>query len=332
MEGDITTDVVTIDGVSLPDTQVAISYALDFNNVLGLGYVVDQAPGSSPKNANTSLPYRLAQAGQINSPAYSLWMDDTFAATILFGGVDTTKYSGTLHTFPVPSINGVYYMPGIMVTDLVLQTNVTQRITGLPAFFVLDLGISETYIPNNVFLDLYKQFGVQQKDPKLPYGTIPCDMGESNYSVTFTFSGVDFVVLLSSFIGETGDYGNCELYLRPSGGDWGILGVTFLRNAYFVHDMLHNEVSLGQRDFGPRSNGSNILEISNSTSAIKGAVSVSVTASGTIPTGDRFFWGRAQYPTASTPTPTSTEAGAPLATGNPFALVAGILGAGLMLV
>lgn len=93
LEGDMTTDVVTVAGVSLPDTQVAVSYDVDFDNIIGLGYVVDQAPGSSPKNFNTSLPYRLAEAGHINSPAYSLWLDGTIAATVLFGGVDTTKYS-----------------------------------------------------------------------------------------------------------------------------------------------------------------------------------------------------------------------------------------------
>lgn len=219
-----------------------------------------------------------------------------------------------------------------MVTDLVLQINVSQRIASLPAYFVLDLGISETYLPNGVWLDLYKQLSVQRKGARLPYGMIPCAMGQSNYNVTFTFSGVDFAVPLSNLVGEEGDEGICELYLNPSGGDWGILGATFLRDAYVVYDLLHNEVSLGKRDFGPRSNGSDILEISNGTSAIKRAVYVSVTASGTIPTGDRSSWGRGQYPTASTPSPTTTEAGAPLSTGNPFALVAGILGAGLILV
>jgi hypothetical protein len=202
------------------------------------------------------------------------------------------------------------------------------------------MGLGLTLLPDAVFLDVFEKLGVKRLFTGRAYGTVPCTVAQSNYTITFSFSGIDFAVPLRNFVSEPYSDENCVLYLNPSGGDWGVLGGSSLREAYVVYDLLNNEVSLAQRDFGPRSTGSHVLEISHGPNAVEGAVSVSVTASAAIPTGDRSDWGYEPSPTSSTSriatskiaTSTSTDAGVSLPTGNPFALVAGIIGAGLVLV
>lgn len=73
----------------MPNMQLAVSYGVDYQNTLGLGYVVGE-----PSAPYTNLPQGLVNNGRINSAAYSLWMDDPTgtAATLLLGGVDTAGF------------------------------------------------------------------------------------------------------------------------------------------------------------------------------------------------------------------------------------------------
>ncbi|EXL97288.1 hypothetical protein FOIG_10338 [Fusarium odoratissimum NRRL 54006] len=48
-----------------------------------------------------NLPYALAEAGEINTPAFSLWLDNKTHGEFLFGGVNKAKYIGPLVSYPV---------------------------------------------------------------------------------------------------------------------------------------------------------------------------------------------------------------------------------------
>ncbi|KAK2667548.1 Peptidase family A1 domain [Fusarium oxysporum f. sp. vasinfectum] len=48
-----------------------------------------------------NLPYALAEAGEINTPALSLWLDNKTHGEFLFGGVKKAKYIGPLVSYPV---------------------------------------------------------------------------------------------------------------------------------------------------------------------------------------------------------------------------------------
>lgn len=90
--------------------ELAIDYG-GADSVLGLGYALDNS-------YTKSLPQALAESGQINHAAYSLWVDDSTedSGTLLFGGVNTAKYTGELHTMPIPAFNGQHYLPTVLVT------------------------------------------------------------------------------------------------------------------------------------------------------------------------------------------------------------------------
>ncbi|KAF5572184.1 aspartic-type endopeptidase OPSB [Fusarium pseudoanthophilum] len=72
------------------------------NFVFGVGI-------DSLENANTkypNLPYALADAGEINTPAFSLWLNNETHGEFLFGGVNKAKYTGSSDlTLNIPLAN-----------------------------------------------------------------------------------------------------------------------------------------------------------------------------------------------------------------------------------
>jgi hypothetical protein len=74
--------------------------------VLGIGYTTDEAVVNH-QSSYANLPKAMVADGLINSNAYSLWLNDLDANTgsILFGGVDSDKYTGDLETLPIQKIN-----------------------------------------------------------------------------------------------------------------------------------------------------------------------------------------------------------------------------------
>ena len=53
----------------------------------------------------------MVKDGMIQSNAYSLWLNDLDANTgnILFGGIDTEKYMGSLQTLPIQNDGAPYF-------------------------------------------------------------------------------------------------------------------------------------------------------------------------------------------------------------------------------
>ncbi|KAI7968340.1 hypothetical protein EIK77_010510 [Talaromyces pinophilus] len=236
--------MLTIGSTTL-DTNFIVDYNEIADNILGLGYSLNES--------YTSLPQALVKSGQINSAAYSLWADDLRDnGTILFGGVNSAKYTGELHTMSIPSAD----LPAVLVTDVYVQRNsstpVNTNASGVPAYMILDSFAFFTYVPDAVVEQIYLDLNV-------------------------TFGQNVF------FIYE--DSGSCEFTIVPSGGEAGFLGADFLRAVYTVFDLSNNEISLAQRNFN-NSVPDRILEIGNGSTAaaIPGAVSVSaVTATIALP-------------------------------------------------
>ncbi|KAF5013291.1 hypothetical protein F66182_15195, partial [Fusarium sp. NRRL 66182] len=107
--GILSTDMLTVGSATL-DTNFIVDYDAVADNILGLGYSLNES--------YTSLPQALVKSGQINSAAYSLWADDLRDnGTILFGGVNSAKYSGKLHTMTIPAAD----LPAVIVTDVYVQ-------------------------------------------------------------------------------------------------------------------------------------------------------------------------------------------------------------------
>ncbi|GAM38204.1 aspartyl protease [Talaromyces pinophilus] len=328
--GILGTDMLTIGSTTL-DTNFIVDYNEIADNILGLGYSLNES--------YTSLPQALVKSGQINSAAYSLWADDLRDnGTILFGGVNSAKYTGELHTMSIPSAD----LPAVLVTDVYVQRNsstpVNTNASGVPAYMILDSFAFFTYVPDAVVEQIYLDLNVTFGQNGVSVGEVAdCSSVKSqNYSIIFTFADFDINVPLSFFIYE--DSGSCEFTIVPSGGEAGFLGADFLRAVYTVFDLSNNEISLAQRNFN-NSVPDRILEIGNGSTAaaIPGAVSVSaVTATIALPqttteppmSQTLIFPPTSSIPASSTSTAAAKNA-APTLDSIRNNLAAGLIGAGV---
>lgn len=319
---------MVINDIKIPALELAVNYGIQSNKVLGLGYV---------QGKSSDAPARILQAlvdgGHIKSTAYSLWVDrstNTEAeGTILFGGVNTAKYTGDLHTMPLPASNGIHYLPVVLVTKVSLQNGTSNsHSSGLPAYMALDSTISVTFLPNDIVEGLAQDLNVWWDD-EYQLGNIDCAMKEKDYNITFTFIDFDISSPLSEFIGQSNGE-TCAFEIVPSFNETSVLGNNFLHNAYVVYDLANNEISMAPTNFDEGTG--EILEIGSGATSVSG-VFVSTTALATVPTAIVSPTAILVFPTKSTSSAsivTSTSKGV-AATPTTYSsnILAGLVGLGL---
>ncbi|RYP72431.1 hypothetical protein DL771_004226 [Monosporascus sp. 5C6A] len=259
--GDYVSDTISIGGTTLEDFQFGIGYSSTSNQgILGIGYPVNEVQvGRAGIEPYENLPAKMVSAGRIQSNAYSLWLNDLDAnsGNILFGGVDTERYVGPLHTLPVLADGGVYCDFKITLTSLVLGGEVIAENAALAV--LLDSGSSLTYLPETWVRKIYSQVGAQY-DSTDGAAYVPCSLVGSSDTLDFTFSEPRISVAMNELVldiytayGTRPTFSNgvdaCLFGIAPAGAGTNVLGDTFLRSAYVVYDLDGNEVSLAQTNF-----------------------------------------------------------------------------------
>ena len=291
--GDYASDTIHIGGQELDGLQFGVGYkSTNAQGVLGIGYrsaeaLTDQA------NSYSNLPQLMVDQSMIGSNAYSLWLDDIDSSTgsILFGGVDTDKYHGTLQTLPIEKINGQFQEFVITLSGLSLTSNgKTQSFgSGLPSAVLLDSGSSLTYLPDDITTDIYNALNVQY-DRREGAGVVDCSLGDSSDTLDFVFTSVNISVPMSELVlpnqssEEDNSAGNgtsfsnkkvssiCAFGIASADGTLPTLGDTWLRSAYVVYDLDNNEISLAQTNFNAST--SHIVEIGTGQDSVPDASSV----------------------------------------------------------
>lgn len=251
--------------------------------VLGIGYTTNEVQvGVNGEPAYANLPRAMVKNGLIRSTAYSLWLNDLDANTgsILFGGVNSDKYHGTLETLPIQKVSGVYAEFIIALTAVALtNSSGTSKYSSsaLPAAALLDSGSSLTYLPNGIVEDLFNDLDVTYESSE-GVGYVPCSLAEKKVNISYTFSSPTIHVPVSELVLDAGDlyFRNgdraCVFGIVPADGSTPVLGDTFLRSAYVVYDLANNEISLANTNFNSTSN--KILEIGTGDNAVPGATAV----------------------------------------------------------
>lgn len=252
--------------------------------VLGIGYTANEVQvGRNGQDAYANLPKAMVQKSLIQSNAYSLWLNDLDANTgsILFGGVNSDKYHGTLETLPIQKAGGIYSEFVIALTGLSLSSssrNKKYSSSALPAAALLDSGSSLTYLPNGIVRDIFDDLDVNY-DSSSGVGYVPCSLAEKNINISYTFSSPTIHVPANELVVDAGDLyfrdgeRACVFGIVPAGGSTPVLGDTFLRSAYVVYDLANNEISLANTNFNSTSD--NILEIGTGDDSVPGATAVS---------------------------------------------------------
>ena len=251
--------------------------------VLGIGYTTNEVQvGVNGEPAYANLPKAMVKKGLIQSNAYSLWLNDLDANTgsILFGGVNSDKYHGTLETLPIQQVSGMYAEFIIALTAVALTNSSgtsNYSSSALPAAALLDSGSSLTYLPDGVVEDIFNDLDVTYESSE-GVGYVPCSLAEKKVNISYTFSSPTIHVPVSELVLDAGDlyFRNgdraCVFGIVPAGGSTPVLGDTFLRSAYVVYDLTNNEISLANTNFNSTSN--NILEIGTGDNAVPGATAV----------------------------------------------------------
>lgn len=286
--GEYLTDTLGFGGVTLSNFQFGLGVDSSSSmGVLGIGYPINEVQvnraGGQPY---PNLPQALLNAGHINTNAYSLWLNDLDASTgsILFGGVDTAKYSGNLVTVPVIPTDGIYFELAVALSGVSLNGKSMGSSSDLPIAVLLDSGTSLLYLPNDIVTNIYNQVNIVYEQGTA-YGY--CEDATTSKSLSFTFSGQTINVPFSELYIPVGTLSNgqpvtfqngkeaCIFGVAPADGSTPLLGDTFLRSAYVVYDLTANEISLAQTVYN--SSSSNIREITNGSSGVPGATAASTT-------------------------------------------------------
>ena len=337
--GDYVTDTVRIGGETLEDLQFAVGYdSTSEQGILGIGYPANEAQvGLNDRPPYPNLPQALVEANLIRSNAYSLWLDDLESNTglILFGGVDSDRYIGSLQTLPIQRETGGYLelVISISAMSLVQDGRNSSLTSNLPIPALLDSGSSLSYLPNDLTDEIYTALGVRFDQ----YSKTPlcgCDLANKNITVDFTFTSPTISVPIrelvinprsetfgeeqsvrkrqSFFFDEDEDGGGgddfdyevdsddesvCVFGVAPYGDSGALLGDTFLRSAYVVYDLANNEISLAQTNFDATT--SNVREIGSGSDSVPDATPVANAVEATISqTGGARIGGPSSTPTS----------------------------------
>ncbi|KAI1755384.1 aspartic-type endopeptidase [Xylaria castorea] len=259
--GDYVSDTVTLGGTKLDRLQFGIGYtSSSAQGILGIGYPVNEVQvGRAGKDAYDNLPKAMVTAGTTSRNAYSLWLNDLDASTgsILFGGIDTEQYMGTLQTLPIQANAGVFSEFLITMTSLELGGQSIAKDQALAV--LLDSGSSLTYLPDDMVSTIYAQVSAQY-DSSAGAAYVPCALAGNASTLDFTFTSPTISVAMGELVLDlvtsaggrpTFDDGSaaCLFGVAPAGSGTNVLGDTFLRSAYVVYDLDNNQISLAQTKF-----------------------------------------------------------------------------------
>lgn len=213
MLGDYALDTVAIGECSLSNFSFAVATEVN-NHVLQERGTTVGILGLNTKTGKTECARRnctedsvapmisdaMVSAGCIGSSSYSLFLNDseTQSGSILFGGVDTTKFKGpliTLHTMPFGSDKpwSQYAAQQVRLTHLQIHDSDTAQpklslARGHDAAH-LDTGSEVVILPSDWVSRLYDDLQMPKRThPAGKVPLLPCDSVTTNHSLEFTLA------------------------------------------------------------------------------------------------------------------------------------------------
>jgi Eukaryotic aspartyl protease len=280
ISGDYISDVLNIGSTKL--TQMTMAEATQATRgigIMGVGYRSGESSAELDGFTYPNVVNVLKNEGYISSLAYSLYLNDLEANTgsILFGGVDTDKFTGDLIALPVQLDSQTDSLTSFTVAWTGLTVTGGGKTSNLspsaPVAAILDCGTTDLYVPDDIATAIFNGVGVIT-DPT--YGNVvKCSLANDDLTFSFQFGGANgptINVALSEFVtpiptanglAPTFDDGSaaCAFAIGAAGSDPILFGDTFLRSAYVVYDIETNIIALAQTNFD-HLGSSNVKEIS----------------------------------------------------------------------
>ncbi|KAI0098607.1 aspartic peptidase domain-containing protein [Nemania sp. FL0031] len=232
-------------GTVVQDVKFGVTNSTAYlNGLLGLGFARSDDP--SP-----TIIAQLASMRITNSKAFSLALSNSSATNggvVIFGGVDTKKFSGSLSVNHIANGARDYTinMDGMGVRAL--GDDSVTNFTASSATVTINSGFGSSYLPNATIESLAKYFNASVNDKLNGRYGLSCSMAaDSSSFVTFSFGSVTIEIPFSAFAYQIED-DLCDWTLQSNAWNGGnsLLGVQFLQYAYTVFDQTTMTVSLAQ--------------------------------------------------------------------------------------
>lgn len=188
----------------------------------------------------------------------------------MFGGVDAGKFIGSLTRVPVlPNGLGWFDFFRVPVQSVTVRGRGGEDKPASDRSFeaVLDTGATLSFLPSHIAKAIWKEVGAVWFGD-VGAAMLPCSSKNQNIHIEFRFGepgGPIIKVPLDELMIEPGEWPGgrpivggqgdwkgqrlCQFGLRNTTQDPYILGDTFMRSAYVVHDLLNHEVALAQTKF-----------------------------------------------------------------------------------
>ncbi|KAI4719386.1 acid protease [Aureobasidium sp. EXF-10727] len=290
-EADLVTDVIQVGDIVVGGAHFGVAHQMDGKflasgdniGIMGLSYPLKEGIAQGQPKYPTFVE-SLVGAGAIASRVFSLYLNEvTSYGSILFGGVDTEKYTGNLTTLNLFMSN--LGSGGKAVTEFALQldevsmkhedgtqTAVVES-SGPQVLVIPDSGTSTWNLPADAYNTVVNMTGVTVSGSS---ALLPCSQISNTTTFTFTFSGngknkAQLQVPLSAFfipavkangkMIKMGGQDACVMMVQPSNPSNGIylLGDAVLRAGYWVFDMDNGQISIAQARLS--STASNIVAV-----------------------------------------------------------------------
>lgn len=241
-----------IDSIGIPGTGTNLSKVQfgiattseDLNEgILGLGF------GEGYNLNYSNFVDQLASQKVTNTKAFSIALgnSETAGGNIIFGGVDTKKFSGSLASSDIQDpAKGDIQRYSVQLNSIAFtNSSASTKYDDSDLSVVLDTGSSLCELPTAIVSAMADDFGAVEDDSGLLY--VDCAYQDVDGSLDFAFEGVTISVPFKDFILPDGT--ECVLGVQafdPSSGITALLGDTFFRSAYVVFDQTNMKISLAQ--------------------------------------------------------------------------------------
>lgn len=249
------TDSVAFSGITLSQYQFSV------NDGGLLAYGIMGAGKKSLENTNPqydNIPFALKNQGFIGSAAYLVYLNELDASTgeVLFGGVDSGKYLGSLAEKPFTDV-------GLVDS---LSTNSYNQYSSIHLDSI-KVGDTTVDFDGGVIFDTGAPFCVLGEDARsaiaLVLGgtdgqSVLCTPS-SDPDVVLTFSGTAFTFKASDFIIKIDDSCYAGVAALSSSGGLPLMGDPIIRKLYLVYNLDKETLSLANADYSGKSG--TILEI-----------------------------------------------------------------------
>ncbi|XP_003920243.2 pepsin A [Saimiri boliviensis] len=243
MTGILGYDTVQVGGIAdtnqifgLSETEPgSFLYYSPFDGILGLAYPSISSSGATPVFDN------IWNQGLVSQDLFAVYLsaNDQSGSVVMFGGIDSSYYTGSLNWVPL-SAEGYWQ---ITVDSITMNGEAIACAEGCQA--IVDTGTSLLSGPTSPIANIQSYIGASENSNGEM--VISCSAISSLPDIVFTINGIQYPVPASAYIlqnEQSCTSGFQGMNIPTAYGELWILGDVFIRQYFAVFDRANNQVGL----------------------------------------------------------------------------------------